>query len=101
MTTTPAKKNSVKVTILDEEYMIRSDTSPEHTRAVADYVDQAIRRVMSSGTVVETQRAAILTALQIAGELFQSRDSTDELTASLRALGDEIRPLLADASATS
>ena len=61
------KKNLVHVTIMNEEYAIRSDASPEHTREVAEYLDASIRRVMESGAVVESNRAAILVALQIAG----------------------------------
>ena len=89
-----AKRHSVKVSILNEEYAIRSDTPPEHTRAVAQYVDRAIRQVMSSGLVADTNRAAILAALQIAGELFEARASADELTSSLRSLSEDIRPLV-------
>lgn len=85
------KRNSVRVSILNDEYAIRSDTSPEHTRAVAQYVDRAIRQVMSTGTVVETGKAAILAALQIAGELFELREASEELTRSMRALSDEVR----------
>jgi cell division protein ZapA len=91
-----AKRNSVRVSILNEEYAIRSDTSAEHTRAVAQYVDRAIRQVMSSGSVVESNRAAILAALQIAGELFEARDSADDLAQSIRALSEQVRPLLTD-----
>ena len=90
-----SKRHSVRVTILNEEYAIRSDTSPEHTRAVAQYVDRAIRQVMSTGTVVETNKAAILAALQIAGELFEGRASAEELSRSMRALSDELRGQLA------
>ena len=57
------KKNLVRVTIMNEEYSIRSDESPERTREVAAYLDQAIRRVLESGSVVEDSRAAILAAL--------------------------------------
>ena len=89
-----SKRNSVRVTILNEDYNIRSDTSAEHTRAVAEYVDRAIREVMNSGMVVETNKAAILAALQIAGELFEVRESSDSITRSMRALSDELRPTL-------
>lgn len=92
------KRTSVRVTILNEEYAIRSDTSAEHTRAVAQYVDRAIRQVMASGMVVETNKAAILAALQIAGELFEIRESTSELAASMRALSEELRPLAPSAA---
>ena len=89
-----AKRNSVRVTILNEDYNIRSDTSTEHTRAVAQYVDRAIRQVMSSGMVVDTNKAAILAALQIAGELFEAREYSDQLSRSIRTLSEETRSLL-------
>jgi cell division protein ZapA len=88
------KRNVVRVTILNEEYNIRSDTSAEHTRAVAEYVDRAIRQVMSSGLVVDSNKAAILAALQIAGELFEARENTDQLSRSIRSLSEETRSLL-------
>jgi cell division protein ZapA len=88
------KRNSVRVTILNEDYNIRSDASSEHTREVAQYVDRAIRQVMSAGLVVESSRAAILAALQIAGELFEAREQTNQLTQSIRTLTEETRPLL-------
>lgn len=90
-----AKKNVVRVSILNEEYSIRSDAAPEHTRAVAAYVDQTIRRVLEMGSVVETNRAAILAALQIAGELFEARNGGgDDLTERIRGLSAEVRRLL-------
>ena len=87
------KKNVVRVTIMNEEYAIRSDTSPEHTRQVAAYLDDAIRRVVDSGTVVETGRASILAALQITGELFEAR-AGNEMTDKLKALSADIRRLM-------
>lgn len=92
------KKNLVRVTILSEEYAIRSDESPEHTREVAEYLDQAIKRVLETGTVVETSRAAILAALQITGELFEARagtgDGSSDIAQRLRTLSAEVRRML-------
>lgn len=88
-----AKKNLVRVTILDDEYAIRSDASPEHTRAVAAYLESAIRRVLESGTVVETHRATMLAALQITGELFEARNGGD-IVRRLEGLSAEVRRLL-------
>jgi cell division protein ZapA len=90
-----AKRNVVRVTILNEDYNIRSDASVEHTQAVAQYVDRAIRQVMASGMVVETNKAAILAGLQIAGELFEARQTADQLSRSIRTLSDETRELVA------
>jgi len=89
-----AKKHTLRVTILNDEYAIRSDTPPEHARAVAAYLDQAIRKVMSSGSVVESNRAVVLAALQITAELFDVRESLDSTTESMQGLADYVRPLL-------
>ena len=90
------KKNLVRVTIMDEEYAIRSDASPEHTRAVAAYLEDAIRRVLDTGSVVETTRATILAALQITGELFEAREDRDpaDMTGRLKGLSAEVRRML-------
>lgn len=87
------KKNLVRVTILNEEYAIRSDASPDHTRAVAAYLEDAIRRVLEAGSVVEANRATILAALQITGELFVARDGSD-ITNRIQGLSAEVRRLL-------
>ncbi len=91
---TPGKKHSVRVMILNEEYTIRSDTPPEHTRAVAEYLDSAIREVMASGHVVESGRASILAALRITAELFDARAAAVEITAGLDALSSDVKRLL-------
>ena len=85
------KKSSVRVSIVGEEYTIRSDASPEHTRAVAQYVDRTIRTVLNSGLVMESHKAAILAALQITDELFRLRDSQAELAQEMRALSADVR----------
>ena len=87
------KKNLVRITIQNEEYAIRSDASPEHTRAVAQYLDDAIQRVLDTGSVVESNRAAILAALQITGELFEAREGSD-ITGRIEALNSEVRRML-------
>jgi cell division protein ZapA len=84
------KVHVVRVNIVGEEYAIRSDAPPEHTRAVADYVDRAIRQIMH-GSVVEPTKAAILAALQITNELFEANAASEAVTAELDALGVEIR----------
>lgn len=86
-----AKKHVVKVSIVGEEYTIRSDETPEHTHAVAEHVDRAIRRVLEGGNVLETQRAAILAMLQLTDELFKARENAQSLTSQMRELGSEVR----------
>ena len=95
------KKNVVSVTILGSEYTLRTEASPEHAREVAAYVDQVITETMASGARIEIHKAAILAALRIAGELFESRDREADHTADMRALSDEIRPWLPPAKRSS
>ena len=85
------KKNVVKVTIVGEEYSLRSEATPEHTQAVAAYVDQSIRKILGGSSVVESHKAAILAAMQIADELFKARDREAEVTAVTRRLTADVR----------
>lgn len=84
----------VKVRIMGEEYTLRTEASPEHTRAVAEHVDRTIRAILSGSSTMETHKAAILAALQITDDLFRERAALDGLTADMRQLALDIRPLL-------
>jgi len=88
------KKNAVRVTICDEEYTVRSELDPEYTRQVAAYVDQAIKRVLHAGPLVETHKAAILAALAITDELFDARKGQQETAARLRTMTGDLARLL-------
>jgi cell division protein ZapA (FtsZ GTPase activity inhibitor) len=88
------KKQTLRVSILNEEFAVRSERSPEHAKAVAKYLDQAIRKVMSGGGVVETNRAIVLAALQMTAELFDARAELESTEASIQSLSDYVRPLL-------
>jgi cell division protein ZapA (FtsZ GTPase activity inhibitor) len=88
------KKHTLRVSILNEEYAIRSDRPPEHAKAVAKYLDQAIRKVMNSGGVVETNKAVVLAALQMTAELFDAKAELQSTEESIQSLSDYVRPLL-------
>jgi cell division protein ZapA len=90
--TTP--KTSVRVTILGDEYTLRSAASVEDTQAIAHQVDLSIREIMAGGLVVETHKAAILACLRMAGELAQLRQESEQLGSQMAALSQEIRPWL-------
>ena len=89
-----SKKTVVRVEILGDEYSIRSDATPEHTRAVAEHVDRVIRETMRAGNIVETHKGAILAALSITDELFQARSGGGDLVEDMKRLSAEIRPWL-------
>jgi cell division protein ZapA len=85
-----AKKTSLKLSILGEDFTVRTDEAPEHTRAVGEHVDRTIRSVGAS----DPRKAAIMAALTIADELFKERATRDEFAARLRELSAEVRRML-------
>ena len=89
-----SKKNVVRVTILGDEYSIRSDQSTERTQAVAEHVDNVIKQTMKAGNIVDAQKAAILAALSITDELFDAREGGEGLAGAMKRLSAEIRPWL-------
>lgn len=84
----------VKVKIGGEEYTLKSDRPQDYTQAVADHVDKTLRDVLAGGAMVETHKAAILAALAITDELFQSRASEREMVERLRSLAAEMTRVL-------
>jgi cell division protein ZapA (FtsZ GTPase activity inhibitor) len=74
------EKTVVTVVIAGDEYNIRAEATPEYTQECARYVDATITEIMrSSRTVMEPHKAAILTALSLADQLFHVRRELDSL----------------------
>jgi cell division protein ZapA len=88
------KLHAVRVMIGGEEYTVRSDLPPEYTREVAAYLDEALKKVLSQGQMVETHKAAILAALDITNELFQAKKGEREVAARLAAVTDDLVKML-------
>lgn len=88
------QRSVVKVRILGDEYTLRTEASQEHTKAVAEHVDRTIRAILAGSSTMETQKAAILAALQITDELFREQRAMETVTADIRQLAADIRPLL-------
>lgn len=75
-----SEKTAVTITIAGDQYHIRSEATPEYTRECARYVDASISEIMkSSRSVMEPHKAAILTALSLADQLFQVRRDLEQL----------------------
>lgn len=83
--------HSTRVRIVGEEYTIRSDVPPEHTRAVAAHVDAAIRKVLENPAITDPGKAAILAAMSITDELFREREAQEEAAAQMGSLAGELR----------
>lgn len=93
--------NSTRVRIVGEEYTIRSDAAPDHTRAVAAHVDAAIRSVLENPAITDPGKAAILAAMSITDELFREREREAEVAERMQGLSGELRRWLPPAKRVS
>jgi len=84
----------VKVVVAGEEVTIRSEQPAEHSRAVASHVDDCIRRIQEQSPMVDGGKAALLAALQIADELFRTRNDAEFGSGRLEQTMEEIRRML-------
>ena len=64
---------SYKVVIYNQTYSLRSDHDPEYIHELAAHVDKRMNEIARATMTVDSLRVAILAALQIADELFQTR----------------------------
>lgn len=78
MNKTP-ERTVVTVEIAGEEYNIRALASPEYTKDCASYVDRTLSEIMRQGSFLQPHKGAILAALALADELFQTRAQLDSL----------------------
>jgi len=72
-------KRTVSVSLLGQTYQLRSDQSPDHLVEVASYLDQKLKHVAKGLPQMANEKVAILTALNIASELFAERLKSKEL----------------------
>ena len=71
------ERTVVTVEIGGEEYNIRALASPEYTKDCAAYVDRTLSEIMKQSSLVQVHKGAILAALALADELFQTRAQLD------------------------
>ncbi|MDD5931814.1 MAG: cell division protein ZapA [Oscillospiraceae bacterium] len=89
--------NRVVVTICGEEYTFVAEESTAYTQKVAAYVDEKMDEVLKSIKVGRTD-AAILTAANIADELFKAQAASEQLRGQIKGYLDEAGKAQAEAS---
>ena len=71
------QSKNVKVNIFGEEYSIRGLDDPDYILRVADLVDRKMREIALKSRNRAPHRIAVLTALNLAGELLDLKDNSD------------------------
>ena len=70
--------NRVVIKISGEELVLLTDDAPEYVRKVGAYVNDQMRNVVKAAKVGQT-RAAIMAAVNIADELYKTREQDEQL----------------------
>jgi cell division protein ZapA len=73
------QKNRVHVKIYGEEYTMRGPASPDYMKRAAHYVDEKMRQIGQTNSRLGVSRIAVLTAINLADELFLLRKELQEL----------------------
>ena len=74
----------VKVKILDNEYLIKSEENIEKVNEITEYVNNKAREINDSTEGLSEKKTIILTALNIASDYFQALKERDALLTSIR-----------------
>ncbi len=84
----------IPVEIHGQRYPIRSGLDPAYVARLAAYVDEKMRAAADSTPTGDSLRLAVLAALNIADELFRSRDTTTARDGEIALRAGELERLL-------
>ncbi|NNG66021.1 cell division protein ZapA [Caldanaerobacter subterraneus] len=82
--------NRVSVTINGNEYILKSDYPEEHVIKLANYVDNVIKELMQSHKNLSQVQLFLLASLNIADELFMSKEENNAIKKELLSLKTEL-----------
>jgi cell division protein ZapA len=79
-----AGAGSMKIEIYDQIYNVNSGQDEEYLKTLADYVDRKMREVADATRIADSLKVAVLTALNIADEMFTLREREKQIEGPLR-----------------
>lgn len=71
-------KKAYELTILNQQFTLKSDADEKHVKKVADYVNKKMHEIVSGSKAISTANVAILTALNIADDYFRTKAQNNE-----------------------
>jgi cell division protein ZapA len=84
---------SVRVVIFGAEYQIKSDVDVETIRQIADFVDSRMAEIRQNTAIHDQLKIAVLSALNIAGGLFECKTKYEESANKIRELQQTVESL--------
>lgn len=90
MGSTKENAQTTRVVIFGTEYSIKSDVDVETTRKVARYVNSKMAEITESISSRDNSKIAVLSALNIAGELFELKDKKENGAREITDVRDRV-----------
>ena len=84
---------SIRVMIFGTEYSIKGDADTETTKLVAEYVNSKIAEIHGMTASRDNIKIAVLSALNIAGELFETKAKYEEELKKVQQYQEKIKSL--------
>ncbi len=84
---------SVRVVIFGSEYSIKSDTDVTTTKEIAGYVNSKMTDIHQSSSFRDHMKIAVLSALNITGELFETKEKCNQQEQTISELNNRIEQL--------
>ena len=77
---TTEDKTRITVDIYGHQYKLKADTSTNHMKRVAEYVNEQMFRIAKGYPRLDSQRIAVLAAVNMADECFRMNEILEELS---------------------
>jgi len=85
---------SIEVSILGQQYLLKGSSSREYMKHLADFVDGRIREVYRRSPGTTPLKAAILTALLLSDEIHQMKKEHASVAQSIKKIESGAESLL-------
>ena len=84
------KSKNISVNIYGQEYVLKSTADDKYIHKIANYVNSKMKEIESSGLDANSQqlKIAVLSAMNIADELFQSKNKNDKIISTVELKGN-------------
>ena len=83
------KSKNLTVNIYGQDYMLKSTADQDYINKIAEYVNSKMKEIENTGLDANSQqlKIAVLSAMNIADELFQSLDKNSKIISTVETKG--------------
>lgn len=85
-----SQRNKVEVKIAGKDYTLVGVESEEYMQKLALYIDKKMNGIMKANNKLSTSMAAVLTAVNVADDLFKASEKEESLSKELKRVLSEL-----------